>query len=125
LESFGIIAWHNDHNDDMLEIPFHFLMCVAYRETFVIVKTIFQDILTELHVLNSPDYKKKKVFGIRSRDSSVGIATDYELDGPGSIPPGSAKLSSSPQRPDRLWGPPSLLSNGYRGTFLWGKAAGA
>jgi len=25
----------------------------------------------------------------------------------------------------RLWGPPSLLSNGYRGSFIGGKAAGA
>jgi len=27
---------------------------------------------------------------------------------------------SSPLYPERLWGSPSLLSNGYRGLFLWG-----
>jgi len=37
--------------------------------------------------------------------SSVGIATVYELDGPGSILVGT-KFSA---RPDRPWGPPSLL----------------
>jgi hypothetical protein len=36
-----------------------------------------------------------------SRDSSLGIATGYGLDDPGSIP-GSAKCFSSPQCPDRL-----------------------
>jgi hypothetical protein len=42
----------------------------------------------------------------------------YGLDGSDSIP-GMARFIS-PQRPDRLWGPPSLLSNGYRGRFAGG-----
>jgi len=42
--------------------------------------------------------------------SSVGIATDYGLDRPGSNP-GGARFSA---RPDRPWGPPSPLQNGYR-----------
>jgi hypothetical protein len=29
-----------------------------------------------------------------------------------------AKFVSSPRHPDRLWSPPILLSNGYRGIFL-------
>jgi hypothetical protein len=51
------------------------------------------------------------------RDSSVGIATSYGLDDRGvgvRVPVGSGILSS-PRRPDRLWGPPNLLSNRYRG----------
>jgi hypothetical protein len=38
--------------------------------------------------------------------SSVGIVTDYRLDGPGSNSGGGAWFST---RPDRPWGPPSLL----------------
>jgi hypothetical protein len=49
----------------------------------------------------------------------VGIATGYGLDSQGSIP-GSARFLSSPQRPDRLCGPPSLLSNGYCGALSLG-----
>ena len=48
--------------------------------------------------------------------SSVGIETDYGLDGPGSNPVG-ARFSA---RPDRPWGPPSLLYNRYR-VFSGGK----
>jgi hypothetical protein len=33
---------------------------------------------------------------------------------------GDWEFISSPPRPDRLWGPSSLLSNGYWGPFLWG-----
>jgi hypothetical protein len=46
------------------------------------------------------------------------------LSGPGSIP-GRAKSFSCLQRPDRLWGPPGLLSNGRRGDFPGVEAAGA
>jgi hypothetical protein len=51
----------------------------------------------------------------RSRDSSVGIATGYRLDGPGSI---SGRERFFPlQRSDRFWDPPSPLFNSYRGFF--------
>ena len=50
--------------------------------------------------LNTPIY-------IYGRGSSVGIATDYGLDGPGSNPGGGGARNSAP--PDRPWGPPSLL----------------
>ena len=51
-------------------------------------------------------------------DSSVGIATGYGLDGPGI----ESRLGGEIFRtcPDRPWGPPSLLYNGYR-VFPWGK----
>jgi hypothetical protein len=33
-------------------------------------------------------------------------------------------IQASPPRPERLWGPPSLLYNGYQGLFPWDKGAG-
>jgi hypothetical protein len=48
--------------------------------------------------------------------SSVGIATDYGLGGPGSNPSGEARFFA----PVQTWGPPRILYNGYR-VFLGGK----
>jgi hypothetical protein len=56
---------------------------------------------------------------VGSRERSVGIETGCGLDGRGvgvRVPVGS-RIFSSPHRPDRFWGPPSLLSNGYRELF--------
>jgi hypothetical protein len=51
----------------------------------------------------------------------VGIATRYELDGPGiEIRWGR----DFPYRPDRPWDPPSLLYNGYRVSFSGVKRPG-
>jgi hypothetical protein len=51
--------------------------------------------------------------------TAVGIATGYGLEDTGvgvRVPVGST-IFSSPRSPDRLWGPPSLLSMEYRGLF--------
>jgi hypothetical protein len=59
----------------------------------------------------------------KSRHSAVGIATGCGLDdrGVGVRVLVGSRIFSSPRRPDRLWSPPNLLSNGYPG----GKAAEA
>jgi hypothetical protein len=81
------------------------------------------------------EFKHWKIYGRSSqtnsectiyRDSVVGIATGYVLDdqGIGVRVPVGLRIFSSPRRPDRLWGPLNLLSNGYRrGSFPGGKAA--
>ena len=61
-----------------------------------------------------------KIIYIKGRDSSGGTATRYGLDGPGSNPRGGKIFRN---RPDRPWGTPSLLYNGYR-VFPGSKAAG-
>jgi hypothetical protein len=54
----------------------------------------------------------------KSRDSAVCIATGYGLYDRGvgvRVVVVAARIFTSPCHPDRLWGPPRLLSVGYRG----------
>jgi hypothetical protein len=57
--------------------------------------------------------------------SSGSIVSDYRLDDRsiGVRFPAGAKNFSSSLCPDRLWGPPSLLYNGYRGVLSPGVRA--
>jgi hypothetical protein len=62
-----------------------------------------------------------------SRDSSVGIPTGYRMESRGLIPDRGEIFLFSPLIlcSDRLWGPPSLLYNGYPvGFFPESKSAG-
>jgi hypothetical protein len=85
------------------------MLCILFLCLFSIVY-----IITDKRKLKSQHY-----FFSRP-GSSVGIATGYGLDGPG-IESGAEIFRT---RPDRPWGPPSLLYIGYR-VFPGGKAAGA
>ena len=60
------------------------------------------------------DEKIHKNIILRNRDGVVSIETKLRAGRFGvRIPSGAKQLFSSPKRPDRLWGPPSILSHGY------------
>jgi hypothetical protein len=60
---------------------------------------------------------RRNNYSLRSQDSSVCTATGYGLDGRGAVPGRGKTFFSTPQPLNQLWGPPSLLSNGYRGVW--------
>jgi hypothetical protein len=95
------------------------LQCLGFHFVLLAFKGIFSHFQLGGTEKLSAFYLIQYMGLLRSRDSAVGIATGYGLDGTGvrvRVMIGS-RIFSSPLRPDRLWGPPSLLSNGYRGLF--------
>jgi hypothetical protein len=56
------------------------------------------------------------IFIMVRRDSAVGITTGCGLADRGD----GVRIFYFPRRPDRSWGPPNFLSNGYRGFFTRG-----
>jgi hypothetical protein len=52
-----------------------------------------------------------------NENAEAGIAAGWMIGG--SSPGRGLEFLPSSPCPDRLWGPPSLLSNGYQGFFTW------
>jgi hypothetical protein len=69
--------------------------------------------------LDQCDYRIERIF-------ENDLQKYFQAEGfQGSIPGRGSEFFSSPSCPERLWGPPSLPSDGYRGFFARGKAVGA
>jgi hypothetical protein len=72
--------------------------------------------------IHCPFHYACPLFKIISYDHQLGagIATVYGMDdrGVGVRVPLRSRIFFSPRRPYGTWGPPSFLSNGYRGFFL-------
>jgi hypothetical protein len=93
-------------------------ICFSIRWQQLMVPVLVWNVCAVRIVPSNSMYLFLTLFGW-SRDSVVGIATGYGLDDRGvvvRVPVGS-RFSSSPCHPDRLWGPPSLLSNSHGGLF--------
>jgi hypothetical protein len=54
---------------------------------------------------------------VQELGGSVSMMSDYRLDDRGSIFGTDKGFFFYTLRPDRLWGPPNLLSSGYRESF--------
>jgi hypothetical protein len=98
-------SYHSPEDHDLNNSVVSCLKAVTAKLMFMPSNCLLQ---TALHLPSHIDHSG-------SSNSAVGIVTDYGLEdtvvGIG-VPTGS-RTFSSPCRPGRLWGPPSLLSNGY------------
>ena len=132
-ESNEIIICHNKCTNGMEQSPIQKadscsvekkIFCL-YGTLIIIIICLLLPFISSFSPLNAPLLSSNFVlpcFTIWGRESSVGIATRYGLDGPGIESRWGGEIFRT--RPDLPWGPPSLLYNGYQ-VFSGGKAAGA
>jgi hypothetical protein len=109
--------------------PSYFQTAILYAY----LGTLFMPHISHIQVFQNPNiYRGIKLWSILlykflyftvnspgNRHSSVCIATGYGLDdrGVGVRVPVESRIFSPQSSLDRLWGPPNLLSNGYRRLF--------
>ena len=114
----------------------HTCLCVIYLDTTIPaalrsckclfpayptikILNVFLIYICMLHTPSTSYYLNTPKLFYLGRDSSVGIATYFGLDGPGSNPSWGEIFRASPERPR---GPASLYHNGY-GVIAGGKVA--
>jgi hypothetical protein len=102
-----------------LDCPFHILATVLSLFSLMLCIVCVTENIPS--VTASEECKHFVYMNTEGHDSSVDIATHYGLDAPGSYPGGIEIFCT---RPDRPFGRPSLLYNGFR-VFPGGKAAEA
>jgi hypothetical protein len=78
-------------------------LCGLWCCTPTAVKRAARENLTRIHITAT----ELLLIITWNRDSSLGTTMCYGLDGRSSNPGSGVELFSTPQRPDRLWGPPS------------------
>jgi hypothetical protein len=117
--------WHL--NEGLHEAKTHFHLITLTLKAEIYPKKlphVYYFKFVAVAIITSFDYIPENV---ESRSSSVGIATGYGLDsrGVGVREPVGSRIFTSSYLPDWIWGAPSLLSKGNRGTFLGDKVTGA
>jgi hypothetical protein len=123
IEYFVVQFQKNSSHNATWIIEFAYWLLIMQLPKFLRCKNtlkIYLYLLT-MHKLLLLYYSKRRILHkseIITLLPIVGIATDYGLDGPGDrIPVGGEIFRNCPDRP---WGPPSPLYNGYR-VFPGGK----
>jgi hypothetical protein len=140
FKNFGPFLWQSTHSFRYYELkinlnsPYWKTTAVWSAVTLPIYSLLFikhsswnfaycNSFILKIYLCRS-NYKERTIRNGRkfwrplSRNSSVGIATGYGLEGWGSVP-GRGKIFSL------LWGPPSSYRMGSAGCLPWYKAAGA
>jgi hypothetical protein len=95
---------------DTLKVVYYLILC----------KLFFVNATKSMQVMQKK--RKKQVF-LALHNFCV-IKLGYGLDDQGFKSWQGLGIFTSPLCPDKLWGPPSLLSKGTRGSFSGGKEAG-
>jgi hypothetical protein len=106
-----------ERSDEHSAVCMKFLSLLSHCSCSLLHQCDVQQPIVQSTASSTSDFINRQYFW--RMDSAVGTATGYGLKdrGVGVRVPVRARLFSSPLRPDRLWVPPSLVSNVYRELF--------